>query len=93
MDVMAAHQASATVSACGRAVERTPALARDAVARGHEVAAHGWRWESHAHLTKAKEREPPLEKPDCRDGMRAELFRRPALDAERGLGIILHHPE
>jgi peptidoglycan/xylan/chitin deacetylase (PgdA/CDA1 family) len=57
MDVMEAHQAIATVSACGRAVERTPALARDAIARGHEVAAHGWRWESHARLTDAEERE------------------------------------
>ena len=25
-------------------------LARDAIARGHEVSAHGWRWESHAGM-------------------------------------------
>ena len=43
MEVLAAHGAAATVSASGRAVERTPRLARDAVRRGHEVAAHGWR--------------------------------------------------
>jgi peptidoglycan/xylan/chitin deacetylase (PgdA/CDA1 family) len=56
MDVLGAHGAEATVSACGRAVERLPALARDAVARGHEVAAHGWRWESHAGMAEEVER-------------------------------------
>jgi peptidoglycan/xylan/chitin deacetylase (PgdA/CDA1 family) len=57
MDVLAAHEAHATVSACGRAVERLPALARDAIARGHEIAAHGWRWESHAGMSEDVERE------------------------------------
>ncbi|MFM1990683.1 MAG: hypothetical protein RJA99_3640 [Pseudomonadota bacterium] len=49
-------RAVCTVSACGRAVERTPSLAADAVARGHEVSAHGWRWESHARMTEDEER-------------------------------------
>jgi peptidoglycan/xylan/chitin deacetylase (PgdA/CDA1 family) len=57
MDVFDRYEAKATVSACGRAVERTPALARDAVGRGHEVAAHGWRWESHAGMSEADERD------------------------------------
>ena len=48
--------ARCTVSACGRAVERTPALAADAVRRGHEVSAHGWRWESHADMAESDER-------------------------------------
>ena len=48
--------ARCTVSACGRAVERTPSLAADAVASGHEVSAHGWRWESHARMAEADER-------------------------------------
>jgi peptidoglycan/xylan/chitin deacetylase (PgdA/CDA1 family) len=56
MDLFDAHGVKATVSACGRAVERSPALARDAVRRGHEVAAHGWRWESHAGMDEADER-------------------------------------
>ncbi len=56
MDVLQAHGVACTVSACGRAVERLPTLARDAVARGHEIAAHGWRWESHAGLAEADER-------------------------------------
>ena len=57
MDVLDAHGVKATVSACGRAVERLPALAQDAIARGHEIAAHGWRWESHAGLSEEAERE------------------------------------
>jgi allantoinase len=57
MDLFDAHGVKATVSACGRAVERTPTLGRDAIARGHEIAAHGWRWESHAGMSAEVERE------------------------------------
>lgn len=57
MDLLDRHGVAATVSACGRAVERSPDLARDAVRRGHEVSAHGWRWESHAGMDEATERE------------------------------------
>jgi peptidoglycan/xylan/chitin deacetylase (PgdA/CDA1 family) len=57
MDAFEAQGVKATLSACGRAVERTPSLARDAIARGHEVSAHGWRWESHAGMSEDVERE------------------------------------
>jgi peptidoglycan/xylan/chitin deacetylase (PgdA/CDA1 family) len=57
MNVLDSFGARATVSACGRAVERTPSLAQDAIRRGHEVSAHGWRWESHAGLSESDERE------------------------------------
>ncbi|MBV9858615.1 MAG: polysaccharide deacetylase family protein [Alphaproteobacteria bacterium] len=57
MEVLARYGAVATVSASGRAVERLPMLAVDAIRRGHEVAAHGWRWESHHALDEATERE------------------------------------
>jgi allantoinase len=57
MGVFGAHRAKVTVSSCGRAVERSPDLARDAIARGHEVSAHGWRWESHAGMDEASERQ------------------------------------
>src|SRR6516164_478277 len=50
------RKTKATVSASGRAVERLPMLARDAIRRGHEVEAHGWRWESHDGLDEAEER-------------------------------------
>jgi len=46
----------ATLSACGRALEISPWLAEDAVRRGHEVAAHGYRWEPHARMAEAEER-------------------------------------
>ncbi|MEJ0018444.1 MAG: polysaccharide deacetylase family protein [Acetobacteraceae bacterium] len=49
--------APSTLNACGRAIARSPWLARDAVARGHEVACHGWRWERHAGMAEAAERE------------------------------------
>jgi peptidoglycan/xylan/chitin deacetylase (PgdA/CDA1 family) len=38
-------------------VERLPLLAQDAVRRGHEISAHGWRWEGHADLGEAEERD------------------------------------
>lgn len=57
MDLFARHGFPLTVSACGAAVARSPFLAADAVARGHEVSAHGWRWESHAGMDEATERQ------------------------------------
>src|SRR6476469_6447974 len=56
MNLFDAHGVKVTVSSCGRAVERSPELARDAIARGHEVSAHGWRWQSHADMDEAIER-------------------------------------
>lgn len=46
----------ATLNACGRALEATPWIAREAVQDGHEVAAHGWRWERHVGMDDATER-------------------------------------
>src|SRR5260370_32270675 len=57
MEVLGQFGAPATVSSSGRAVERLPLLAQDAVRRGHEVSAHGWRWEGHADLDQAEERD------------------------------------
>lgn len=46
----------ATFWMCGRAVERTPALAREVVRRGHEPACHGWVWRPNAdYATRAEE--------------------------------------
>jgi allantoinase len=50
LDLFDRYGVKATINACGRAVERSPWLAQDAVARGHEVSCHGWRWESHARM-------------------------------------------
>lgn len=57
MEVLDRFSVKATVSACGRAVEVSPWLAQDAAERGHEIAAHGYRWESHVGLSEAEERE------------------------------------
>lgn len=56
MDTLGAYRAASTLNACGRAVMRSPWLAQDAVARGHEVACHGWRWERHAGMDEPAER-------------------------------------
>ena len=57
MRVLDAYGAQSTLNACGRAIARSPWLARDAVDRGHEVACHGWRWERHAGMSEPEERE------------------------------------
>lgn len=49
------HGGHYTLSACGRAVERSPWLAQHAASQGHEVSAHGWRWEKSTDLTPAQE--------------------------------------
>ncbi|MFT6773113.1 MAG: allantoinase [Paracoccaceae bacterium] len=54
-DAFSRHGVRATFSTCGRAAERSPWLMRDAVARGHEVSCHGWRWERHAGMERAAE--------------------------------------
>ena len=56
LDAFDAHGMKATFSCCGRAVAVTPALAAEPAARGHEVSAHGWRWEMHANMPEAQER-------------------------------------
>lgn len=54
--VLAERGVRATLNACGRALRATPWIAAEAVADGHEVAAHGWRWERHVHMDEATER-------------------------------------
>ena len=56
LDLFDAFGAKATFSACGRAVAATPLLAAEPHARGHEVSAHGWRWERLAGMPEPVER-------------------------------------
>jgi peptidoglycan/xylan/chitin deacetylase (PgdA/CDA1 family) len=56
VEALSAAAAPVTLNACGRAIERSPWIARDAVARGHEISCHGWRWERHAGMEEATER-------------------------------------
>jgi peptidoglycan/xylan/chitin deacetylase (PgdA/CDA1 family) len=56
LDLLDSYGVKATFSCCGRAVAVTPALAAAPAASGHEVSAHGWRWEAHATMPEATER-------------------------------------
>jgi peptidoglycan/xylan/chitin deacetylase (PgdA/CDA1 family) len=56
MRLLGEYGAPSTLNACGRAIERSPWIALDARARGHEIACHGWRWEPHAHMDETQER-------------------------------------
>ena len=56
MDLLDRFGVKATFSCCGRAVAVTPDLAAAPAAEGHEVGAHGWRWERHANMPEAVER-------------------------------------
>ena len=48
LDAFDRHGVTATFFMCGRAVARTPEIAREVVRRGHEPACHGWRWRPNA---------------------------------------------
>ena len=50
------YQVSATLNACGRALAYSPWIAAEAVADGHEVSSHGWRWERQVHMAEAEEK-------------------------------------
>ncbi|MBV8753149.1 MAG: polysaccharide deacetylase family protein [Hyphomicrobiales bacterium] len=45
-----------TINACGRAAAISPWLAAEAVADGHEISSHGWRWERQAEMSEGDER-------------------------------------
>lgn len=46
-----------TVSICGRTITHAPWLPEDMLARGYEIACHSYRWEGHANMDEAHERE------------------------------------
>ncbi len=50
------HDITATFTAAALALERTPDLARQIVAGGHEVCAHGYRWVHQFHMGQEEER-------------------------------------
>ena len=51
LDALKATGTPATFLMCGRAVERSPQLARAITEAGHEAANHGWLWRPHADFT------------------------------------------
>jgi peptidoglycan/xylan/chitin deacetylase (PgdA/CDA1 family) len=55
--LLKAHGARATLNANGRSLAYSPWIAREAVADGHEVSSHGWRWERQVYMDEARERQ------------------------------------
>jgi peptidoglycan/xylan/chitin deacetylase (PgdA/CDA1 family) len=53
-------QVPVTIGACGRALERNPAVAEWIMQAGHDVLAHGYRWAEVSELTREQEREDQL---------------------------------
>ena len=51
LDALKVTGTPATFLMCGRAVERSPQLARAITKAGHEAACHGWLWRPHADFT------------------------------------------
>lgn len=75
LDAFERHAMPVTLMMCGRAVERVPELAHEAVSRGHEPAVHGWRW-----LANSRFQDRETEREDitrCRDVIAAATGVRP----------------
>jgi len=57
LDVLKRHSVLATFFACAVAFEQAPEVAKAAVAQGHEICSHGYRWEEVFRLSEEEERE------------------------------------
>ena len=53
LDALRRTETPATFLMCGRAVERSPMLARAITDAGHEAANHGWTWRPHSDYAEA----------------------------------------
>lgn len=57
LELFQQHDVPATFGVCAVALERNPDAAKAIVAAGHEINAHGYRWEEHFAMTRDHERE------------------------------------
>jgi peptidoglycan/xylan/chitin deacetylase (PgdA/CDA1 family) len=57
LDVLERHNVKSTFYACAVAFEHAPEVAKAAVAAGHEICSHGYRWEEIFRLSEEEERE------------------------------------
>ena len=57
LDLLDKYEAKATFFCCALALERNPEVARQVVARGHEVCGHGYRWEEYHLMEREEERQ------------------------------------
>ena len=48
------HAALCTLNACAEALALSPWLARDGLARGHEISCYGDRWQTPLRMTEAQ---------------------------------------
>ncbi len=55
--LLAKHKTAATFTAAAQALERAPQVAQGIIAAGHEVCAHGWRWQATMGMDEATERD------------------------------------
>ncbi|SLN75247.1 polysaccharide deacetylase family protein [Oceanibacterium hippocampi] len=62
LDLFDRYERKVTFYMCGRAVERTPQVAAEIVARGHEPALHGYRWYCHARFEDYETEKREIEK-------------------------------
>lgn len=66
----------ATFWMCGRAVQRSPGLAREIVRRGHEPGCHGWVWRPNADYATVEEERAAMQR--ATDAIEQETGVRPA---------------
>lgn len=57
LDLFDRYEVPATFGVCAVALERNPEAAMAITSRGHEVNAHGYRWEEHFTMSREEERE------------------------------------
>ena len=57
LDLFERYQIKTTFFCCAVALERNPEVAKEIVARGHEVCGHGYRWEEYHSMDRDSERE------------------------------------
>jgi peptidoglycan/xylan/chitin deacetylase (PgdA/CDA1 family) len=75
LDALDRRRRLATFFMCGRAIERSPTLAAEIVARGHEPACHGWLWRPHADFADRAEEKSALIR--CIEATRKATGQRP----------------
>jgi len=56
LNLLRRYEVKATIFACAIAFETNPAVGQSAVARGHEICCHGYRWENHFAFDADEER-------------------------------------
>lgn len=56
LDLLDRYGIKVTFNTCARAVEISPWLAEEGIARGHEISCHGYRWEVQTYMNEQAER-------------------------------------